>query len=384
MPYPRSPDSGQYVGKRVRVLQIIQNLNYGGMERLLADIVTRADRQRFEMHVMALQYLGRYAEGLHDVATVHLADHMGRGSLIWPRALIRNIRQIAPDVTHSHTGVWYKAAFAARRAGVPLIIHTEHGRQRPDPWRARLQDGLAARQTDIVVAVSEVLAEQLSTTVVRDSANVRVVINGVDTELHRPRPDRGGVRAQLGVPTTAPVLGSIGRLEYIKGYDVMVDAFARLLTIWPDNQPAPVMVLCGEGSEREVLEKRAGALGLAGRIYFLGWRDDVQDMHATFGLFTMSSRSEGTSVSLLEAMSAGLCPVVTDVGGNAAVLGPDLRHRLVPPENPDALARAWHDALTDPARCHSEGQRARARVHQAFNLDAMVNAYEDLYDGAGR
>lgn len=144
------------------------------------------------------------------------------------------------------------------------------------------------------------------------------------------------------------------------------------------------MILCGEGSERRALEEQAAALGLAGRIHFLGWREDLQDMHATFALFTMSSRSEGTSVSLLEAMSAGLCPVVTDVGGNAAVLGPDLRHRLVPSENPDALARAWHDALTDPARRSSEGQYARARVQQAFNLDAMVNAYEDLYDGAGR
>jgi glycosyltransferase involved in cell wall biosynthesis len=95
----------------------------------------------------------------------------------------------------------------------------------------------------------------------------------------------------------------------------------------------------------------------------------------------MSSRSEGTSVSLLEAMSAGLCPVVTDVGGNAAVLGEALRHRLVPAERPDLLAAAWRAALVDPDRREADAIRARERVLEASGLDAMVRAYEALYEG---
>lgn len=347
---------------------------------MLADIVMRADKQRFEMHVMALQYLGRFADGLHDVGTVHLAEPMGRGSIVWPRALIRQIKRIAPDVVHTHTGVWYKATLAARRAMVPLIIHTEHGRERPDPWRSRIQDRLAARQTNVVVAVSDVLAQQLGETVVGDKSRIQVIINGVDTELHRPREDTGVVRSELGISASCPVLGSIGRLEKIKGYDVMVDAFALLLAGWPVRETSPVLLLGGEGSERPELESRAGALGLTKHIRFLGWRDDVQDLHAAFTLFTMSSRSEGTSVSLLEAMSAGLCPVVTQVGGNAAVLGPDLSHRLVPAQDAEALARAWRLALDDARRRGADGVLARSRVQQAFNLSAMVSHYEDLYD----
>jgi glycosyltransferase involved in cell wall biosynthesis len=98
----------------------------------------------------------------------------------------------------------------------------------------------------------------------------------------------------------------------------------------------------------------------------------------------MSSRSEGTSVSLLEAMSAGLCPVVTDVGGNAAVLGDGLRHRLVPTERPDALATAWLDALTDCERRQADGAAGRVRVTQKFPLDTMVQEYERLYERASR
>ncbi len=368
------------MSRRIRVLQIIQNLIYGGMERLLADIVLRADPSRFEPHVMALQYLGRFADGLSKVATVHLAEPMGRASLLWPRKLTEHIGRIAPDVVHTHTGVWYKATLAARRAGVPFLIHTEHGREHPDPWFARVQDGLASRQTDVVVAVSEVLARQLKKSVVRDRAPIRVVMNGVDTELHRPRADSGCIRAALDIPFGAPVIGSIGRLEYIKGYDVMVEGFARLLALWPAGKPAPLLLVVGEGGQRTTLEARVATLGVERSVRFLGWRDDVQELHATFSLFTMSSRSEGTSVSLLEAMSAGLCPVVTDVGGNAAVLGPGLLHRLVRPGDPGALATAWLDALGSHARRQDDAMQARGRVVEEFSLPRMVHAYEAIYE----
>ncbi|MEJ7811580.1 MAG: glycosyltransferase [Gemmatimonadaceae bacterium] len=369
--------------RRTRVLHIIQNLNYGGMERLLADIVRQVDPARFESHVLVLQYAGRFAEELRGAATLHLAQPMGRWSMLWPSTLIDQIRGISPDVVHTHTGVWYKGTLAARRAGVPRLIHTDHGRESPDPWRARIQDGFASRRTHVVVAVSDTLARQLARTVVHDRGRIQLVPNGVDTGVNRPRPDNGVVRGTLGIPAGAPVLGSIGRLEHIKGYDVMVEAFALFPADAGSGGASAHLVLGGDGGERPRLEERARALGVGDRVHFLGWRDDVPDLHAAFSLFTMSSRSEGTSVSLLEAMSAGLCPVVTNVGGNAAVLGPDLGHRLVAPENPGALAAAWRAALGDAAARADDGARARDRVLESFSLTTMVRHYEALYQGRG-
>ncbi|HET7563606.1 MAG TPA: glycosyltransferase [Gemmatimonadaceae bacterium] len=366
--------------RRTRVLHVIQNLNYGGMERLLADIVRRADPERFESHVLVLQYLGRFADGLREHAELHVAEPMSRWSMVWPASLAQTIRGIAPDVVHTHSGVWYKTTLAARQAGVPRLIHTEHGRQTPDPWQSRVVDGLASRRTNVVVAVSEALAAQLARTVVKDARRIRVVINGVDTDAYRPRTESGRVRRELEIAPDVPIIGSIGRLERIKGYDVMVEAFALLRAGWPDD-PAPVLVLGGEGTERARLEQLARERGVAQAVRFLGWRDDIHELHSAFTLFTMSSRSEGTSVSLLEAMSAGLCPVVTDVGGNGAVVGEALRHRLVPTEQPAALAKAWCRALRDDARRCADGAAARARVQQSFALDAMVRAYEGLYVG---
>jgi len=348
------------------------------MERLLADIVRHIDR-RFENHVLVLQYVGRFGEGLNEFATMHVADPLPRWSMLWPAPLIRQIRRIAPDVVHTHSGVWYKASLAARRAGVPLLVHTDHGRQSPDPFRARFIDRRAARRTDVIVAVSDALAEQLAATIVRDRRRIHVVHNGVDTECFRPRDDTGILRRDLMLAPPVPIIGSIGRLEPVKGYDVMIEAFAKLRRLSPVD-PAPVLVLAGEGSERRRLEDLAAARGVGSEVHFLGWTDAIHDLHSAFAIFAMSSRSEGTSVSLLEAMSAGLCPIVTDVGGTAKVLGRGLRHRLVPAENPDALAAAWLDALTCPARREGDAASARARVVESFGLAPMLRRYEELYD----
>jgi glycosyltransferase involved in cell wall biosynthesis len=353
------------------------------MERLLADIVTRTTAAGFENHILVLQYLGRFAEGLAGHATLHTSGRLPRWTMFWPAPLARQIRAIAPDVVHLHSGVWYKASLAARMARVPRVLHTEHGRRAPDPWVFRLVDGAASRRTDVVVAVSERLAAQLETTVVKGRAAIVVVPNGVDTTAFSPRGDAGKVRVELGIPDGAMVVGSIGRLEPIKGYDIMVEAFGRVLGRWPDATPAPHLIVAGDGSERARLDEMIAARGLAGRAHLLGWRDDVHELLSTFSLFTMSSRSEGTSVSLLEAMSSGLCPVVTQVGGNEAVLGPNLARHLVPAESPEALAAAWGTLLADPIMLKECGVMARARVQEAFGVDRMVRDYEALYRGDG-
>jgi glycosyltransferase involved in cell wall biosynthesis len=365
----------------LRVLHLVQNLNYGGMERLIHEMARLADPDRLEVHVMALQYVGRFGDGLDGVARVHLAGRMEPWSLLRPAALAERIREIGPDVVHTHSGVWLKGARAARMAGVPRVVHTEHGRRHPDPLDDRWLDRRAARCTDVVCAVSRPLAAHLDAQVVRGRAAVTVVPNGVDTDAFRPRADEGGLRTRLGIAPGAPVLGSVGRLEPVKGYDVALRALALLLETWNEGD-APVLLVAGDGSERARLRALARALGIAGRVVLPGWRDDLAALHAGFSLFTMSSHSEGTSVSLLEAMSAGLCPVVTDAGGNADVLGAALRHRLVPRGDPAALARAWSDALRDADACRADGRAARERVAARFSARAMARRYEAIYRGA--
>ena len=366
--------------RRRRILQVVNNLNYGGMERVVGEIARRIDPSRFESHVLALGYIGHFGEDLDGFATVHVANPMRRWSMLYPDVLAEQLSRIAPDVIHMHSGVWYKTSRAASLAGVPYQIYTDHGRQNPDPWLNKAIDRRASMATDVIVCVSEPLGRHLAK-IVTDPSRIRVIPNGVDTDRYVPKRDDGAFRAELGIAGDVPVVGSIGRLEAVKGYEVLVAAFARLRAGFSDTA-GPVLVIVGDGSQRALLERSAAALGISDSVRFMGWRSDIESVSRAFTVFAMSSHSEGTSVSLLEAMSSGLCPVVTDVGGNAAVLGPDLRHRLVPPADPQALASALSAALLD---CHArecDSQIARDRIVEHFGLDSMVKRYEELYSAA--
>jgi len=357
---------------------VLANFHYGGMEKVVAEFLRHSDRDQFDHHVLTFDFLGHFAQGLEKFARLHQLEPQSRWSMVWPHALEQTIRRISPHVVHSHSGVWHKVSLAAHRAGVPCIVHTEHGRLFDESLLDRFTRVRAARRTSAVVAVSRELADHLKTTVVTDPTRLHVITNGVRTDW-RGQPNAGGdLRRELGVASHQSVIGSVGRLEPVKGYDVMVYAFAELKDRWPHDD-LPALVVAGDGSERKHIETRIQHLNLERDVHLLGWRDDIDSLHAAFDLFTMSSRSEGTSMSLLHAMNAQLCPVVTAVGGNEAVLGPKLAHRLVEPDNPRALARAWLDALEHPRQRQADAGVARQQVCDRFGIVRTVRQYEDLY-----
>jgi len=372
--------SGELVGGAltsvVRVVHVIQNIHYGGMEKLLTDIVQHIDKTRFDLHVLALQYLGRYSRDIAGHATLHLGPKMSRLSMLRPAALAACIAKLQPDIVHTHSGVWYKAARAARLAGVPQLVHTEHGVQPENPL-PRFLDRRAARLTDTLVAVSQPLRTDMVKRLRLPESRIVVIRNGVDTQAFHPRTPSGAVYRALGLQPDQPIVGSIGRLESVKGYDVVIEAFGQLCRRRRDR---PVLVIAGEGSVRPELETLIARLGLRDRVFLLGWRDDALDLYAHFRCFVLGSWSEGTSVSLMEAMSCAVAPVVTAVGGNPDVLGPDLVQQLVPAGDVDALATCI-DSTLDPEAARCIGQKARRRVETNFGLGGMVRAYESIYLG---
>ncbi len=362
----------------IRVLHCIQNLNYGGMERVLSDLVHGVDPARFEPHVLTLQYVGRYGRGLERVAQLHEGPTQGRLSLIRPVALARAIRSIAPDVVHLHSGIWFKCARASRMAGVEIVVYTEHGRMGTEGRLAQTLDGLAARYTDHVVAVSEATADQLVVGPGVLRQRIEVIPNGIDTTRFAPGPS--AFRAEHGLSDEVVLIGSVGRLEPVKGYTTLLAGLRHMLDTHEVGTPVH-LVLAGDGSERARLESLRTELALEPYVTLLGWCDDPEGLLRALDIFVLTSLSEGTSISLLEALSSGCCPVVTRVGGNPDVLGATLAHRLVESQDVrsigDGLARACFDG---PARAE-DGRRGRRRVQDAFDVRTMVAAYERLYGG---
>ena len=140
------------MSERIRLLHVVWDFSQGGLERLVHEMARRLDPDRFDVHVLSLGSLGHFSQGLERVG-LHVAPPMSRLSMLRPAALARTMREIAPQVVHTHSGVWLKGARAARMARVPGVVHTEHGRLPTETALDTLVDRLAARYTDVAIAV---------------------------------------------------------------------------------------------------------------------------------------------------------------------------------------------------------------------------------------
>ena len=374
----RADDMSDGRRRRIRVVHTVLDLEAGGLERIVADLARRLDPSRFDVHVLALKFLGRHAEGLEAHATLHVAPPLPPWTMIWPRPLAQTFRAIAPDVVHSHSGAWYKSAIAAHRAGVHAIVHTEHGRPDPDSWQGRAVEYLGSLRTNVLIAVSAELGERMARHV-SPRCHIEVILNGVDTDRFAPGRSTSAWRDRLHLASEVPVIGCVSRLDPIKDFPMLLEALALLRRDW-DNGAPPVLVIAGEGPEQSHIMSLREQWGLQDAVHCVGWVREPVDLYPLFDVFTLSSRSEGTSIALLESMSCGVCPVVTAVGGNPAVLGSELEALLVPSGDASALAKRWRAVLTDPAALATFGATARRRVIDRFSLSAMVARHEALYE----
>lgn len=362
----------------LRLTHVVFDLNGGGMESLVAAMAVRFAGGPVTMSAITLSgregRVGRRIRPLLDRYIV--ARHVPGLSMILPLGLARDIRATRPDVVHLHSGAWYKGALAARLAGVPRVVYTEHGREHDDPALLRWLDRRAARRTDAVVAVSGRLRDYLVRAVGVEPRRLLTIGNGVDTGCFAPGPAPASQRAALGIPPDALVVGSIGRIEPVKAYGRLIDAVARV----PQASRQPVhLVIYGEGTDRPAVEAAVARLGLRARVHLPGWTDDPASAYRMFDVFALTSVSEGASVSLMEALASGVCPVVMDVGANAEIVGPDLRGQVVPAADVEGFARVLADTFREPDRRSAIGAAGRRRAVAAYSLEAMIAAYERVY-----
>jgi len=273
-----------------------------------------------------------------------------------------------------HSGCWGQAARAARAARVGGIVHTAHGLDGKDPWHTPYFKRWAAWHTDAIVAVSHEHREYLIDVAGVPPAKVRVIPNGIDVDRFAPGPRTGALRAQLGVGER-PLVGIVARFAPVKNHALLLDAFARVVAA---GDPPADLVLIGEGDLRPALEAQADLLGIAGRVHFAGLAADPAPWYRDLDAFVLSSDSEATSISILEAMATGLPVVATAVGGTPDLLG-DGAGVLVPARDPAALGDALRVVLADAGRRRTLGEAARARAVARYAGAAMADAYESLY-----
>lgn len=361
---------------RRRVTHVLVPARVGGLESVVALLADAQRRAGIDARVITLEADPRaphpFAERLaaSGVPITRLPLH-GRAYLS-ERATVRSaLARERPDVVHTHG---YRADVVSGSAALSLglpVVTTMHGfvvndlKDRLYQWVQRR----VVRRFGAVVAVSRPLVDRLAQAGV-PRARIRLIPNGYAPSA--PALARAAARDALGVPREGARIGWVGRLGHEKGCDVMLEAHARL-----DDVDVRLSIL-GDGAERARLDEQAQRLGIAGRVTWHGSVPGAAPLYPAFDLFALSSRTEGTPIALLEAMSAGVPVVATRVGGVPDVIGD--AGRLVPPEDPGALAAAIRQALTDRDASASLAERARLRVAREHGLAPWVARHAELYD----
>jgi glycosyltransferase involved in cell wall biosynthesis len=299
--------------------------------------------------------------------------------------MVRLLRARKPHLLHLHLigfggGRW--VLLAAVLASVPSIVCTIHvAPQERQSWKTRLDRALLTPVVDRYIAVSKASRDRLVAYLGLPAARLTAVPNAVELgRFEAPaEPGRSAVRQQWGIPAEAPVLGVLARLSPQKGLTYLVSAMPSILAAHPNAYALVV----GEGHLRDDLEAQARALGVDRRILFVGYHQNVVNYLRAMDLFVLPSLFEGMPLSILEAMGAALPVVATAVDGTPEVVADGETGLLVPPTDPDALARALIRLLDDRALAARMGQQGRAHAEglsEAALLDRVSTVYREVLE----
>ena len=382
-PVPASPPSRVSAAAsprlQPRVMQVVLSLSPGGTERLVIEICRRLGRG-FDVSVCCLDGDGAWAGELRDrgIEVVALNRRPGfRPEIGRQIARLAAERRVNLLHCHQYSPFVYGRLAQMWQPGVKLV-YTEHGRlsDAPPSWKRQVVNPLLSWFDGPIVAVSDELRQYMVASRF-PRARVAVIHNGIDTAALPAPGDRRRARALLGFDDRALIAATVARLDTVKDFPSLLDAFARVRHVMPQAQ----LLIVGDGPQRSALETRARQDDLAGSVHFLGLRSDVRAILPAADIYVNSSISEGVSITILEAMAAGVPVVATSAGGTPEVLAEGEAGVLVPVRNPERLAQAILGLAADSGARARFAVRGRRRVESSFTIQRMVAEYAQLYHG---
>lgn len=360
------------------MLAVVGSLRLGGAEARVARVAAAIRSYGVDMEVCALEREGPQLDVLEQSGVVvHGTPYQTRIHRSDTATLVRTVNAIRRIVRAGrfdivHTQLYWADVLgitAARLAGCPRVIVS---RQALHGWTHSSSYGFHLLEQITNAFANELVAD--SVTVLRDAErhervlpSIRIVIrSGVDVD-----------RYELASPRLEGPLRMIhvGALAPRKGQEYALEAMDMLRRSGIET----TLVLVGSGPDEAMLRERVVALGLASAVEFAGARPDPRSFLRAADLFVFPSRQEGAGIALLEAMASGLPVVASNVGGiPEALIDPD-GGRLVPPQDPGALANAIADLANDRSRLVAMGRFNRTRIAQTFSLDVTVRQLAHWY-----
>lgn len=372
----------------LKVIYTIGSLELGGAESQMVLLIRELKKRGWHCELFVLEAKGPFKSILEqDGITIHDGGYVSdasKGVKVYQllRAMVRFwrlTRDVQPDVLHAYLQMTnFIGSLVGRAAGVRKIITSRRAlgtHQDRQPYRKWL-DKIANVLSDRVTVNSSAVGRD---TIFRDGiAPEKLVLirNALDLDRFSEQVGtRDAVRKSLGLAENELGIIKVGNLIPYKGHADLINALPKVL----EKNSAVRLFLVGEDRGIQVdLERLASSLGVTGRVYFLGQRDDVPSLLMAMDLYAMASHEEGSSNALLEAMAAGLPIVATDVGGNREALEDGRAGMLVPPHDPGSLSLAIGKLLDDDVLRSQIAARAKACA-QAYDIPKMVEAHISLY-----
>lgn len=358
------------------VTHAVLSLDCGGLERIVLDLVREGQQLGQRVTILCLERPGTLASEAEALgARVDCVSKPPGLRLGIVRRLRDVLRERQPDVVHTHQiGPLFYLAPAARAIGVPVVVHTEHGKhyaRAQTRWLGRW----AARSATRFFCVSRDIADDVRVRRIVAADRIEVLANGIDIARFRPDGSAAAQRSALGIPAAAPVVGTVGRLDEVKCQDVLLRAFARLRQRVPDAH----LLIVGDGPLRNDLRRLADSLELGGGVHFAGFQAQPERFLQVMNLFALASRSEGLPLAILEAWAAGVPVVASQVGGVPELIEQGRTGLLVPAGDVAALLESLMRLIENPQLASALSAAGQQRVEESFSLHRMAVAYHQRY-----
>jgi glycosyltransferase involved in cell wall biosynthesis len=366
--------------RKINVLHIYQNSKIGGVQQQFLSLLKAYDRDVFNPIFCCLGPEEEISKEIERIDIETVALNRARYHRFSPgivRDLYRLMKQKNIHIVRTHR---YRAnlygRLAALLSGVPVKIISLHDNYRKDlRLERRIVNKILLKATDKIVAVSESIRKDIIKYDGIDSSKILVIPNGIDTERFNPEGNFADIRKGFSIKESDIVLGFVGRVVPTKGLEYLIDALPFLKKEFKNIK----LLITGEGSTMERLKKKAKENNVHDSIIFTGKRRDIPDILSCTDIFVMPSVAEGLPNALLEAMAMGKPIVATEVGGIPEVIKNRHSGFLVPPRNPEALATAIKDLISNEQLAAKMGQAARHIVLDNFSIWSIAQKWQTLY-----
>ena len=362
-----------------KVMHITYDMRIGGTEMVIKNIVEGLDEKRFNQSIFCIeQPIGPWGEALQKSGTSIYSHPRKPGfdfSLI--RSLRQQIKQSKVDILHCHQYTPWVYGVLAALGLQTQVIFTEHGRFYPDTssWKRRLVNPIFAALTKKITAISQATKQALVNFEFLGSNRIDVIYNGIHP-LQVDINKLSTIKSELKIAEGELVFGTIARLDPIKNHEMMINAFAKVISTNANCK----LVIVGDGELMETLQSQVKALKISSKVIFTGYIAYPKEYLALIDIFLLSSFSEGTSMTLLEAMSLGKPCIATDAGGNKEIVSHEETGLITDNDDMEGFANAMVSLSENTEQMYTFGHCAKQRFDNTFTDRIMAKHYEASYE----